>query len=118
MHPQTHRAALSAAATLAVGTIAGLAAHLLGASGEAALVSGLAGAALGGALRQRWADRAESADDRLSRLMLATEGAQVGLWHWDLQTDQVLLNARAEQLLGLQPAKVHPVGAWLRAIAG
>lgn len=118
MQTHTRRTALSAAASLTAGAITGLAAHLLGASTEATLLAGIGGAALGGALRQLQADRAESASERLARLVLATEGAQVGLWHWDLRTDRVLLNARAEQLLGLQPAKVHPVGAWLRAVAG
>lgn len=110
---------LRAALAAALGGVAPAAlAAVLQAPTALSLGAALLGAALASALAQRVGGPEAESEARLARLSLAAEGAQVGLWCWNIDEEHVILNERAERLLGLQPAPSHAVGAWLRAVAG
>jgi len=47
------------------------------------------------------------------RLDLAVEGARLGVWDWDMQTDEVEYNAYWAEMLGYSPADIDPhLNAW------
>ena len=41
-------------------------------------------------------------------LELVVDGADLGLWEWDIQSDTVTFNARAAEMVGYQPAELEP----------
>ncbi|MDO8455162.1 MAG: EAL domain-containing protein [Sulfurimonas sp.] len=47
-----------------------------------------------------------SLQEERNRFALAIEGAQDGLWDWDLQTDDVMLSERYETMLGYAPGEL------------
>jgi len=47
----------------------------------------------------------DTAEESLERLHLATEGARLGTWHWDMKTDKTIWNDRLYDLLGRTPDK-------------
>ncbi|WP_338739299.1 PAS domain S-box protein [Haloplanus salilacus] len=51
------------------------------------------------------------------RLELATEGANLGIWDWDLTTDEVEFNEQWARMLGYSPDEIDPhVEAWERRV--
>ena len=51
------------------------------------------------------------------RLRLAFEGAQEGVWDWDLKTGTVVYSPRWKQMLGYSEEEIEPhVGAWERLL--
>lgn len=48
-----------------------------------------------------------SLGEERNRFALAVEGAQDGLWDWDLQTNQVMLSERFETMLGYTPGELE-----------
>ncbi|WP_213957808.1 PAS domain-containing protein [Variovorax sp. dw_954] len=51
------------------------------------------------------------------RFALATEGSNDGLWDWDLDTHQMFLSHRAQQLYGLEPgALIRPRRDWVATV--
>jgi PAS domain S-box-containing protein len=49
---------------------------------------------------ERTLRRAQQAEAQLSRLKLAIEAAQLGLWEWDLRTNEVLFSSEWKSLFG------------------
>lgn len=48
------------------------------------------------------------------RLKLVVEGANLGVWDWDVTTDEVAFNDRWARMLGYAPEAVEPrLGSWL-----
>ena len=52
--------------------------------------------------------RDEQLDRLRERLDLAVEGANLGVWDWDMTTDEVVFNDRWATMLGLSPEDVEP----------
>ncbi|MDB2271968.1 PAS domain-containing protein [Halorubrum ezzemoulense] len=51
------------------------------------------------------------------RLELAVEGAQIGVWDWDMATDEVEFNDRWARMLGHAPDEIEPhLDAWERRV--
>ena len=49
----------------------------------------------------------------LTRLELAVEGANLGVWDWDMRTDTVQFNERWAEMLGYTPDEIEPhLDAW------
>jgi diguanylate cyclase (GGDEF)-like protein/PAS domain S-box-containing protein len=66
--------------------------------------------------RDRAILRADLAEYR-DRFALAVEGADVGVWDWDLRSDHVFYSHRWAELLGLDPDKLLPTPeTWLSRI--
>ncbi|QWC20781.1 PAS domain-containing protein [Halorubrum sp. 2020YC2] len=52
--------------------------------------------------------RDEQLDQLRERLDLAVEGANLGVWDWDMTTDEVVFNDRWATMLGLSPDAIEP----------
>ena len=52
--------------------------------------------------------RDEQLDQLRERLDLAVEGANLGVWDWDMTTDEVVFNDRWATMLGLSPDDIEP----------
>lgn len=52
--------------------------------------------------------RDEQLDRLRERLDLAVEGANLGVWDWDMTTDEVVFNDRWATMLGLSPEDIEP----------
>lgn len=51
------------------------------------------------------------------RLELAVEGAQLGIWDWDMTTDEVEFNEQWARMLGHEPCEIEPhLEAWERRV--
>ena len=51
------------------------------------------------------------------RLELAVEGAQIGVWDWDMTTDEVEFNDQWAEMLGHSPDEIEPrLDAWERRV--
>lgn len=51
------------------------------------------------------------------RLELAVEGAQLGIWDWDMTTDEVEFNEQWARMLGHEPDEIEPhLEAWERRV--
>ncbi|WP_050033159.1 PAS domain-containing protein [Halorubrum halophilum] len=51
------------------------------------------------------------------RLELAVEGAQLGIWDWDMTTDEVEFNEQWARMLGHEPDEIDPhLDAWVRRV--
>ncbi|MEP2772349.1 MAG: PAS domain S-box protein [Fulvivirga sp.] len=46
------------------------------------------------------------------RLVTATEGAQLGMWEWDLQTDKVTVNSYQTEMIGFRLEEVENTFEW------
>lgn len=46
------------------------------------------------------------------RLVTATEGAQLGMWEWDLQTDKVTVNSYQTEMLGFKLHEIENTFDW------
>ncbi len=58
-------------------------------------------------IRER--ERAEKAlRESEQRLDLALKGADLGLWDWNVTTGSVVINRRAEEMLGYEPGEIEP----------
>ena len=52
-----------------------------------------------------------------TRLELAVEGANLGVWDWDMQTDEVRFNDKWAEMLGYELAEIEPLlDAWERRV--
>ena len=63
-------------------------------------------------------DRQKTAEQALrqseARYQLAVDGANQGLWDWDLSTDTLFLSARAQEFMGLAPSEpLRPRREWI-----
>ncbi len=55
--------------------------------------------------------------DLTERLELAVEGANIGVWDWDMTTDAVEFNERWATMLGYAPAQIEPrLEAWEKRV--
>lgn len=52
--------------------------------------------------------RGEQLDQLRERLDLAVNGADLGVWDWDMTTDEVIFNDRWATMLGLSPDEIEP----------
>jgi len=50
------------------------------------------------------------------RLRLAQEGADAGVWEWDLRTDKVTVTPQLERLAGKEPGTIQTYADWRRCI--
>jgi PAS domain S-box-containing protein len=50
------------------------------------------------------------------RLAQATTAASIGIWEWDLQTDQLFWDRRMFEIYGLARREMLPLQTWLRAV--
>jgi polar amino acid transport system substrate-binding protein len=53
-------------------------------------------------------DTASALEDSEKRLRLAAEGAGIGLWDWDIESDHLSLNASWYRLLGIDQSRQKP----------
>ena len=62
-------------------------------------------------------DRMRELRELKDRLQLAVEGADLGVWDWDLRTDEVEFNDRWARMLGYSPAEIRShIDAWERRV--
>ena len=62
-------------------------------------------------------DRIREIRDLTERLELAVEGANLGVWDWDMTTDAVEFNDRWATMLGYAPAEIDPrLEAWEKRV--
>lgn len=50
-------------------------------------------------------ERERELEELTTRLELALEGANTGIWEWDLETDEVIWDRRMDQLFGYEPGE-------------
>ncbi|HII05958.1 MAG TPA: PAS domain S-box protein [Methanotrichaceae archaeon] len=58
----------------------------------------------------------EALKESEERLNLAIEGADLGIWNWDMLTDEVTHNDRYTEMAGLRPGEKSDMMAWKRSI--
>ncbi|MFW5922058.1 MAG: PAS domain S-box protein [Halodesulfurarchaeum sp.] len=52
-------------------------------------------------------------EEKSERLDLAIEGADLGIWDWDMQTDEVTRSERWADMLGYEPGQIeNEIGGW------
>jgi PAS domain S-box-containing protein len=73
------------------------------------------GLGLGSAVKRRNDAVTELTESR-ARFDRVIEGAQVGLWDWNVATDEIVVNQRCADLLHLDPAQRHTRARWEDAI--
>ncbi|MFH1738216.1 MAG: PAS domain-containing protein, partial [bacterium] len=54
--------------------------------------------------------------DSRQRLELALTGANLGMWTWNIQTDELTLNERCAEMLGYSLAEIEPHMSWWRKL--
>jgi PAS domain S-box-containing protein len=64
------------------------------------------------AARQRAETAAEALRESERRLMLAQEGAHVGIWDWDIVNDQCYWSPECERLYGVEPGGLRVNADW------
>jgi PAS domain S-box-containing protein len=64
------------------------------------------------AARQRAEATAEALRESERRLMMAQEGAHVGIWDWDIVNDQCYWSPECERLYGAQPGGLRSNDEW------
>ncbi len=58
-------------------------------------------------------DQKQEYKDKVQRLELAMEGADIGLWDWNIQTDQLIINRQWAQMLGYYYEDIKPdISSW------
>lgn len=58
----------------------------------------------------------EALKESEERLNLAIEGADLGIWNWDMLTDEVTHNDRYAEMVGLRPGEKSDMMAWKRSV--
>ncbi|MDZ7850259.1 MAG: PAS domain S-box protein [Halodesulfurarchaeum sp.] len=62
-------------------------------------------------------ERERELEEKSERLDLAVEGADLGIWDWDMQSDTVTRNGQWGAMLGYEPEEIaNEIGGWERLL--